>query len=441
MTDTPAVDEFTELMQDEAAREAFVQVKMERSPGAGARRYRHILQAVTSVPWAITESKFEVIMDVLRMRAAGFQFSAEELHSRLEAARRRDPADSRPGVAVIPLSGVIVPKADMFSEMSGGTSIDAFRSMWREAMAMDQVKAVVLDVDSPGGMVTGVPEMAAEMRASRGRKPVVAVANSEMASGAYWLASQADQIVVSASSMIGSIGVFTRHENESAKAERDGVETTYISAGKFKTEGNPHAALTDEAKAHVQGIVDEHYGMFVKDVARGRGVPVAQVRGGYGEGRVVTGSTALSLGMADSEGSVESVVRSLMRSTDEGSNAAEAEGRLYVSVIPGIVGDGSGEALPPIPSDDMTDPELVALNEAREHAGLLALTHQTVITDSANTGAVAGGHSPDDADDEDALQDGPAAVVASGNDAPASPEDVEELELRNRLAALQARRS
>lgn len=308
---TDAVAEFQAMMQDPAARQAFVELKAERARDGTRARYSHIVRLVAETPWAITRPMLAVIIDLLAFRVAGGRLDPEEINARIGGLGRAAPA-TPPGVAVLPLHGVIVPRADAFSQMSGGTSIDKFRGMFREAVAAADVSGIVLDVDSPGGMVDGVPEMAAEMRAARGSKPIVAVANTEMASGAYWLASQADQIVVSKSARVGSIGVYTAHEDRSAEEAAQGVKTTLISAGKYKTEGNPFEPLTDEARAHLQTMVDEYYGMFVSDVAKGRGANVSDVRGGFGEGHVVGARDALKNGMADRVGTVESVVGEML---------------------------------------------------------------------------------------------------------------------------------
>lgn len=305
-----AVEEFTALMRDPAARQAFVELKAAHATDGTRRRYQHVLRAVASTPWAILESRLPIILDILAMHAAaGGPLPADVIEARLGAARQRQAAPaSGGGVAVLPLHGVIIPKADMMSEMSGGTSIASFRQSFRQAMASDEVSAIVLDVDSPGGMVDGVPEMAEEMRAARGTKPIVAVANTEAASAAYWLATQADELWATKSARVGSIGVFSAHEDRSAKAEAEGIATTLVSAGKFKTEGNPFEELTDEARAHLQAQVDSYYGMFVGDVAKGRGTAVDVVRTGFGEGRVLGAEAAQREGMIDGIATTEEMV-------------------------------------------------------------------------------------------------------------------------------------
>jgi hypothetical protein len=114
--------------------------------------------------------------------------------------------------------------------------------------------------------------------------------------------------VVSPSSLTGSIGVYASHEDESQALDKIGVKVTLISAGKYKVEGNSFEPLGDDARSAMQAMVDEYYGMFTKAVARGRGVKVSDVTGGFGEGRVVTAQQALKLGMADRVATLDQVL-------------------------------------------------------------------------------------------------------------------------------------
>jgi signal peptide peptidase SppA len=164
--------------------------------------------------------------------------------------------------------------------------------------------------------------MAGEIRAARSKKPVVAAISGIGASGAYWLASQADEVVVTPSGLVGSIGVVSAHEDVSAAAEAKGVRVTLISAGKYKTEGNSLGPLSDEGLAHAQSMVDEFYGMFVSDVAKGRRVPVDDVRNGYGEGRVVNARAAVASNLVDRIATVEDVVGELLSASAASSPAA-----------------------------------------------------------------------------------------------------------------------
>lgn len=310
--DERVADEFRSLMSDPAARQAFVELKAQHARSGAQRRYEHVAKAVFGTPWAIQPHMLQVIVDVVSLRLAGGRLSAEEIDERLQAARRAPGAAPRTGVAVIPVRGVIVPRATLFTEMSGGVSVESFRAMFREALAASDVGGIVLDIDSPGGSVDQVPEMAAEIRAARGKKPIVAVANTLAASAAYWFASQADEIVVSKSGMVGSIGVFGTHVDQSKADENEGLKVTLVSAGKFKTDGNPYEPLSDHARQRMQSMADEFYGMFVNDVARGRAVSVEAVRNGFGQGDVVLAREAVREGMADRVGTVEDAIASVL---------------------------------------------------------------------------------------------------------------------------------
>lgn len=217
-------------------------------------------------------------------------------------------------VSVLPVYGVIEHRSDWMLELLGGTSIDGLREAFRAALGDPNVRAVVLDIDSPGGTVAGMTEFAAEVRAARGgSKPIVAVANTLAASAAYWLACQADELVVTPSGWVGSVGVYAVHQEVSRLLDEMGVTTTIISAGPHKTEGNEFVPLTDEARADIQGRVDEAYSQFLADVAAGRRVPVADVEANFGGGRVLVAKAAVKAGMADRVATLEQTVQRLGR--------------------------------------------------------------------------------------------------------------------------------
>lgn len=262
-------------------------------------QYPRIRQTIVDARWAIQPEKLATILEFVNFKAAGGVLSAEEIQSQVAAARRASYQTTGSSVAVIPLFGTIMPKANLITEYSGGTSVQGFTKAFREALNDDSVGSILIEVDSPGGVVDGVPELADEIRAARGRKPIVAHANSLAASAAYWIASAADELVVTPSGEVGSIGVFTVHYDQSGQLERAGVQPSLISAGRYKVEANPFEPLGEEARAYLQEQVDEFYGMFVGAVAKGRGVGVKEVRDGFGEGRVVTAAAARRLGMVD----------------------------------------------------------------------------------------------------------------------------------------------
>lgn len=277
-----------------------------------SRTYERVIQYVLSQPWAIRVNELVVIQEILRLRAAGLKFTAEEIAERIGTPQARNAPESKGSgaVAVVPVWGVIGHRANELRAVSSGigTSTEVLGAQISTLGADPNVKAIVLDINSPGGGVFGLPEVAADIRAARAKKPVIAVANALMASGAYWIGASASEIVVTPSSLSGSIGVYSVHQDMSQRLTKEGVAVTLIRAGKYKIEDNPFGPLTDEARAAMQAQVDAYYAMFTTDVAKGRNVAVETVRKGFGEGRVLGAKDAVRLGMADRIGTLEEVI-------------------------------------------------------------------------------------------------------------------------------------
>lgn len=283
----------------------------------------HVLQAFADSPWAILPSKLIVLGEIVFRHVNGETLTEEEIQARIHGASR--PADRRvQNVAVLPLFGSIFPRANLMTDVSGATSAERFGKQFSDLVNDASVGAIVLDVNSPGGQINGVPELATQIFEARGKKPIVAVANHEAASAAYWIASAADELVVAPSGEVGSIGVFSVHQNISAALEKDGVSMTMIKAGKYKAELNPYGPLNDEAVAHLQSRVDDAYNWFVEAVARNRGVKTATVRDGFGEGRMVPAAQAVSLGMADRVATLDETVSRLLGQLSTGPAVMQA---------------------------------------------------------------------------------------------------------------------
>lgn len=235
------------------------------------------------------------------------------------------------GVATIPLKGVLTPRPSFLSILFGGSSggLLGFRSDLRQALGHKDVKSIVIDVNSPGGSVSLITEVAAELREASGEKDIIAVANTMCASAAYEIAAQAQEIIVSPSGFVGSIGVYQVHYDWSAFNTDFGVDPTYITAGRYKAEGNQDTPLDAEALAALQATVDDFYDLFVADVAAGRGVTEDEVRNGYGEGRVLTAQRAVDAGLADRVGTLEQVLDELVNGAPgAGARATARQPRL-----------------------------------------------------------------------------------------------------------------
>lgn len=258
----------------------------------------HLLTFALEHPWAITRPMLSIVAGILGRHLAG-ETRADEAQI---VPRERAQAVVRPegrGVAVIPVHGVLAPRVNLLSEFSGGATFESLGEQLATAVAAPEVGTIVLDIDSPGGTASGATEFARQVLAARAKKPVIAQAQFTMCSAAYWIGACATEVVAAPSAHVGSIGVYTIHNDLSEALAQVGVKRTYIAAGKFKVDGNETEPLSAETRARLQAMVDEAYALFVADVARGRGVTPAAVRGGFGLGGVVTAAQAQDLGLVD----------------------------------------------------------------------------------------------------------------------------------------------
>ncbi|MBS1803521.1 MAG: S49 family peptidase [Acidobacteria bacterium] len=294
-------------------------------------QFASLRRAMNGRLWYVHEQKMHEIMAFLEMRLSGGH-AAEETIAAIRAAneaselRAKSAAAAGGGtVAVIPVYGVIMHRPSMDLSGPGGTSCTVLSRRIREAVNDPNISAIVMDVDSPGGDTDGVDELATEIYNARKQKKITAVSNCLMASAAYYLASQASEVVVSPSSMTGSIGVYCVHEDDSEMLTKLGVKLSLIKFGENKAEGNPYEPLTDVARGHLQEMVDTFGAMFERAVARGRNVSREEVHSKFGQGRVFDAKTAVKIGMADRVGTLDDVLSKYGVVTSSSSARAEAE--------------------------------------------------------------------------------------------------------------------
>ncbi len=307
-------------------------------------KFPHLRLAIVRHPWAIMPDRLEAIAEVIERRVEGIRLSEGEIasikgdrqpngvgvHWTMEA-RGSQPVSALDGssppssvIAVISVFGIIAQHACEVDDISGpgGTSTERVMLSFRAALNDPSVKAIVFHINSPGGNVYGVQALADEIFKARGQKPIVAQANSLAASAAYWIASSADEIVVTPGGEVGSVGVYALHEDVSKAAEMEGIKFTFISAGKYKVEGNAYEPLGDEAAKAIQRSVDSYYRDFVTGVARGRGVSADDVINGFGEGRAEKDKVALKAGMVDRVGTLDDTLKRLSaKRASQGANA------------------------------------------------------------------------------------------------------------------------
>ena len=273
-----------------------------------------------STPWALMPERLNAVSAVMARWSSHAPATTEVLAGidtdkvTREARRQSATSVSGGGIAVLPLYGVITQRGNMIEDVSGPGSVSTqkFAAALRQALADESVSQILIDIDSPGGSVYGVAELADEIVAARAQKPIVAIANSLAASAAYWIGCSASEFYVTPGGEVGSIGVWQAHFDYSQALAAEGVTPTLISAGTYKVEGNPYAPLDPEAQAFMQSRVDDYFLTFSKAVAKGRGVPIAQVRNGMGQGRVLGADAALEQNLVDGIVTLDEAIRKML---------------------------------------------------------------------------------------------------------------------------------
>lgn len=210
----------------------------------------------------------------------------------------------RDGIAYIPIHGLLLNRLS-FSGW-GVTGYDYIQGAFSQALNAGDVKGIVFDVDSPGGMVQGNFELCGMIKEARGQKPMVAIVNGQCCSGGYSLASAVSSITAMPSADIGSIGVYIMHIDASKMMEDWGLKISFIRAGKRKVDGNPYEPLSDEARASMQAEVDTTYQEFTTLVADNRGMDQQAVIDT--EAGVFSAEEAKKLGLIDNVATVQAAL-------------------------------------------------------------------------------------------------------------------------------------
>ena len=296
---------------------------------------------------------------------AGGRVSEDDLRAQFFDEREDSAPEPAPqSVAVIPIQGVLARRMNMMTQASGGTSLADVSKALRAAAASDTVKAIVLDIDSPGGEVMGITEFHAEILRARSKKPVIAHASGIAASAAYWLASAAQEITATPSAMLGSIGVIGVHIDESKAMADSGLGVTLKTAGKFKADASGLTPLSEEGEAELQRRVEQSFDVMIRDIAKGRGLPVARVRKDFGDARIVEPKLALELGMIDR---IETFEDTLARAGGKSrTRAAGQPGRVRVTGATNIEPLAVGEV---VTEDTVDDVDEVAIPVVPQGAG------------------------------------------------------------------------
>ncbi|MDA8215228.1 MAG: S49 family peptidase [Nitrospiraceae bacterium] len=212
----------------------------------------------------ITNTQWALLPDVLDMLAAN---DIDALKAQFGTSKGQQTTQVSRKVAVIPVRGILTKEGSILSEVFGWSDTNSIQKQITSALNDSGIDAIVLDIDSPGGMVSGAKELADFIFKASSKKPIIAHGSGLMASAAYWIASGATKITAFDTSTIGSIGVYTVHYDLTGRDKQMGIKRTLISAGKNKTHGHDAEPLTDESRKTLQKLVDDIHDIFVSDVA------------------------------------------------------------------------------------------------------------------------------------------------------------------------------
>lgn len=295
-------------------------------------RLPHLAQRIFNTPVAIAPAKAEVIIAALADRlgvAHMFRASGERVAIQpmafdedddgvYAAPSRRGRGDDRGydmlpgGIAQIPIHGTLVQKNGTLRPYCGMTGYDGIRQAFWFAMNDPEVRAIVLDIDSPGGEVAGCFDLVDAIYAARGTKAIWSILNEAAYSAGYALASAADRITVPRTGGTGSIGVVCCHVDWSQALDKAGVAVTFIQYGARKTDGAAEKPLAGDALARFQHDIDQLGELFVATVARNRGIAADAVRGT--EAATYLGQAGVALGLADAVMAPDAAFRALFDS-------------------------------------------------------------------------------------------------------------------------------
>jgi len=278
-------------------------------------RFAHLAQRLFNVPLAIKREKAEVVMASLAERLGVTHLA------RLDGSTIKPMAfgawddeyveDTRPGrvvdpgydmigdtgIAMVSVHGTLVQKLGSLRPYSGMTGYDGLRQSILTAMQDPAVRALVLDVDSPGGEVAGCFDLVDAIYGQRGEKPIWAILTESAYSAAYAIASAADRIIVPRTGGVGSIGVITMHVDWSKALTASGISVTFITYGERKADFHPEIPLSPEALASAQADIDKMGELFVSTVARNRNIAAEDVR--ETQAACFMGADGVSRGLAD----------------------------------------------------------------------------------------------------------------------------------------------
>ncbi|MEQ8409119.1 MAG: S49 family peptidase [Gammaproteobacteria bacterium] len=275
--------------------------------------------------WAIHSQSMDLVATRLQAYARHIEANGIEAGPAEDAQRDGYPIHVTGGVAVIPLMGPMIRRAGPFAMMFGIVGTDMVRAMVETALADEEIHTILLRVDSPGGSVSGLAELADSIHSAE--KPVIAQIEGMAASAAYYIASQCDKVYLGRSDLVGSIGARLMLYDYSIMYEEAGVKAIPIDTGEFKSAGAVGTEITEEHQADFQRIVDFYFDDFVQAVMRGRDLTDEQVRA-VGDGRMYTPKESMAAGLVDGIATIDQTLSSLRQESRNGRSTQAAKARL-----------------------------------------------------------------------------------------------------------------
>ena len=276
---------------------------------------------VITAPWAIQPANLLEIQAIYATHLRGEKIDIAGVEARLgrPLANEPKPYEVIDGVAVLAIDGVLAKRANMFMQISGGTSMELAARDLQAAVDDNSVHSIILAIDSPGGTVDGTQTLANAVANARASKPVVALASGTMASAAYWVGSAAQAVYVTdGTTLVGSIGVVATHRDMSGAEAQQGVKTTEVYAGQYKRIASAYEPLTKAGRQSIQDQVDYTYSLFVSAVAQHRGISEETVLKDMADGRVFMGQQAIDAGLVDGVSTLGALIAQLNSSRISG---------------------------------------------------------------------------------------------------------------------------
>lgn len=249
--------------------------------------YNRILSKMLFEPWCIRPTKHSAMMQILRGHIEGTKIAAQIMPVPDEMDEPEDSVTTQvgAGISIIPISGIIGKKLSMLEMFSGGCDLDYVSEALTTADEDGDIHTIILQMDTPGGLYTGLPETGEMIADIATRKTVIAFTDTECCSAGYWLASQANEIYATKSSTIGSIGMFIAGIDTSVEWEKIGWALELFKGGDLKAMGLDGKAWADNERQFLQAVVDKGYAEFKDVVQKGRGaLPEAVMQGQYFDG-------------------------------------------------------------------------------------------------------------------------------------------------------------